>query len=104
MLKNNLYFIVKYFLVLIFNLQDDLQSDKEKIKVLQYLVIYIGVLMWHAKDRRGVLVVRGFCCCCGVGRVCPQLVHYLRQMHSFSLTGVHRTVIVVRLLAGNNLI
>jgi hypothetical protein len=34
----------------------------------------------------------------------PPLVHYLPERHSFSVTGVHRTVIVVRLLTGKNLI
>jgi hypothetical protein len=49
-------------------------------------------------------VVRGFYYCCGAGCVFPPLVHYLSQRHSFLVTGVHRTVIVVRLLAGTNLI
>jgi hypothetical protein len=49
-------------------------------------------------------VVHGFYYYCGAGHVCPPLVHYLPQRHSFSVTGVHRTVIIVRLLAGKNLI
>jgi predicted phage-related endonuclease len=49
-------------------------------------------------------MVRVFYYCCGAGRVCPPLVHYLLQMHSFSVTRVYRTAIVVRLLAGKNLI
>jgi predicted phage-related endonuclease len=49
-------------------------------------------------------VVRNFYYCYGAGHVCPPLVHYLPQKHSFSVTGVHRTAIVVRLLAGKKLI
>jgi hypothetical protein len=49
-------------------------------------------------------VVRGFYYCCGAGRVCPPLVHYSPQRHSFSVAEVHRTAIVVCLLAGKNLI
>jgi hypothetical protein len=49
-------------------------------------------------------MVIGFYYYCGAGRVCPPLVHYPPQRHSFSVTGVHQTVIVVRLLAGKNLI
>jgi hypothetical protein len=49
-------------------------------------------------------VVCGFYYCCGAGRVCPPLVHYLPQRHSFLVTGVHRTVIIVHLLADINLI
>jgi hypothetical protein len=49
-------------------------------------------------------MVRDFYYCYGAGCVCPPLVHYLPQRHSFSVTGVHRTAIVVRLLAGKNLI
>jgi hypothetical protein len=45
-------------------------------------------------------VVRGFCCCCGAEHICHQLVHYPPQRHSISAIEVHRTVIVVRLLAG----
>jgi hypothetical protein len=52
-------------------------SVEKEIGALRYLIIYIGVLMWHAKDWRGVLVVRSFYYCCGVGRICPPLVHYL---------------------------
>jgi hypothetical protein len=49
-------------------------------------------------------VVRDFYYCYGAGRVCPPLIHYPPQRHSFSVTGVHRTVIVVCLLASKNLI
>jgi hypothetical protein len=49
-------------------------------------------------------VVRGFYCCCGAGRIFPQLVHYPPQRHLFSVTRVHRTAIVVRLLIDKNLI
>jgi hypothetical protein len=49
-------------------------------------------------------MVRDFYCCCGVGRVCPQFVHYPPQRHSFSIIRVHRTSIIMRLLADKNLI